>query len=180
MPLNKVDILGFGLIDKEPSILTVTFSQRETQKRIRSGVIYTNKQSRSTSKKCVKVTKVQIDTEKNTHMCQVNKGICSNQTKGSIKPLFRLPCVWEDMPRCHPLVWSVFAQMPSAPSQDISATLWSPSFLSVPRSTLLSLVTLNVSTHFTTFLSDAPRHTVSIPLQFSHVPTQPPLTTETK
>ncbi len=92
-------------------------------------------------------------THKNTQMCRVNKGICSiPHPPQTIFLLIQLLCL--DCPigktACqgvHPLVWSVFAQMPAALWQDISVTPWPPPFIPpfcpwLPRITLLSLVNL--------------------------------------
>lgn len=115
-----------------------------------------------------KVTKVEADTNIHTH---------AESTKASVQPLsphfqttlFPIQRLCLDCPvgktACqgvHPLVWSVFAQMPSVPSQHTSTLfLFNATFcLLFPKSTLLFLVTLNLfhAICLSDALTDCKRH----------------------
>lgn len=146
-------------------------AHRQTQKCINSGLAYTNKQSLSSSQKCVKVTEVQTHTKIHT---------CVESTKASVQPpnfttLFRLPCVRDDMPRCPspclvcvcPDALSTFPRHLCYPLTPTPTHPFLLICLFLPRTTLLFLVTLNLSTHFIVVLSDAPKHTVRISLNTS-------------
>lgn len=113
---------------------------------------------------------------------------CAESTKASVQPLI-LPepfssefnhFIWtaqraDDMPRCPtPCLVCVcpdaLGTLTRHLRNPLASTLFSSFLLlypSLPRTTLLSLVTLNLSTHIIILLSDALRHTVSISLNAS-------------
>lgn len=158
MPLHKDDIPPLWLVNTEPTTHPTqahSLSQTNTQKCINSGLAYANKQSPFVITEKSKGT----DARKNTHMHRVNKGICLTPRSTT---LFRLTVGKTTCQGVSPLVWSVFAQMPSAPWKTSSLSLDPPFFSPYHLFVQILQKQYSLDPFYSQFVFQIPWHVVSL------------------